>query len=122
MGRGSGDLDAGEQGGGAGWRGTQGSQLTGCGTKGPILDTAPDPAIQGQHAAAHVVLIRLISSKIATSKQHWAQLISTQTFSGQDEEANAHWQFLQDRGQPACQGHGEDEGSGGGSRGKGPGR
>lgn len=58
-------------------------QLTGYGAKSPTFDRARDPVVQGQRLAAHVVLVRLISRETATSKQHRAQLISTQTFSGQ---------------------------------------
>lgn len=65
--------------------GKEKSQLTGCGAKNPTFCRAGDPAIQGQRPMAHVVLVRLISCKTATSKQHRAQLISTQIFSEQAE-------------------------------------
>lgn len=57
--------------------------MTGCGAKSPTFYRAQDPAIQSQHPTAHVVLVRLVSRETTTSKQHRAQLISTQTFSGQ---------------------------------------
>lgn len=63
--------------------GRQESQMTGCGAKSPTFYRAQDPAIQSQHPIAHVVLVRFISRETTTSKQHRAQLISTQTFSGQ---------------------------------------
>lgn len=51
--------------------------------------------LHSQHPTTHVVLVRLFSSKIATSKQHQAQLISTQPFSGQ---ANFKWGRLMPTG------------------------
>lgn len=51
--------------------------------------------LHSQHPTAHVVLVRLFSSKIATSKQYKAQLISTQPFSGQ---ANFKWERLMPTG------------------------
>lgn len=61
VGRGEGDTNH--------W-GKQESQLTGCRAKSPTFYRSRDPDIQGQCPTVYVVLVRLISSKTATSKQH----------------------------------------------------
>lgn len=49
----------------------------------PYILQSPGPSRPEPTPIVHVVLVRLISRETATSKQHRAQLISTQTFSGQ---------------------------------------
>lgn len=57
----------------------------------PYILQSPGPSRPEPTPIVHVVLVRLVSRETATSKQHRAQLISTQTFSGQ---ADFKWERL----------------------------